>query len=340
MAAAANATYRLGLVQRHRLLPENLNAGSGNSTFEIGALGTSTTFGGTITDNGGTVGITKTGGGTLTLTGPNNYTGPTTINAGVLQIGDGGATGALGTGLLTNNAALVVNRSDAVNVAGGIAGSGTFTQAGAGTTTLSGGNTYAGTTYVNQGALILDGSTDSAGRIDVSSGATLGGGGTGGIVTVADGGIFAPGGADNDIVLASLTLAGTPVLKFNVDAPSVTPSFYNDYANIAGALVLNGRIQVGPQPGALDYDFTTAVPGDKWLILSYAGALGGSGLVVDSAPALAPGLSMTVDTATAGSVFLAVVPESGTGALVMLGLALLLRRRFPVTGNTSSKTFR
>ena len=35
---------------------------------------------------------------TTTLTGANTYSGGTTISAGTLQVGNGGATGALGAG--------------------------------------------------------------------------------------------------------------------------------------------------------------------------------------------------------------------------------------------------
>jgi len=64
-------------------------------TWQIGALNTSTTFAGTISNGGGrsggvdtsaTVAITKVGTGTLTLTGNNNYGGVTTINAGTLLV--------------------------------------------------------------------------------------------------------------------------------------------------------------------------------------------------------------------------------------------------------------
>jgi hypothetical protein len=52
-------------------------------------------------------------------------------------------------------------------------------------------------------------------------------------------------------------------------------------------------------------------------------------LTIASAPALASGLGWSVDTtSTDSSVFLVVVPEAGTAALLGLGtLVLLLRRR-------------
>ena len=56
------------------------------------------TIGSVIADNGGATGLTKAGPATLILTGSNTYSGVTTIGAGTLQVGNGGASGTLGTG--------------------------------------------------------------------------------------------------------------------------------------------------------------------------------------------------------------------------------------------------
>jgi len=61
---------------------------------------------------GSSTALTKNGPGKLTLATSNSYAGATTINAGTLQIGNGGTSGVLGSGYLTNNATLAFDRSD------------------------------------------------------------------------------------------------------------------------------------------------------------------------------------------------------------------------------------
>jgi fibronectin-binding autotransporter adhesin len=101
----------------------------------------------------GAAAIVKSGAGMLTLNTINNNAGPLTINAGTVQVGDGGSNGALGTGNVTNNGALVFRQIDARQVSGLLAGSGSLEQAGSSTLTLAGATTYTGPTTVSSGTL-------------------------------------------------------------------------------------------------------------------------------------------------------------------------------------------
>ncbi|RAO75897.1 hypothetical protein CA260_17885 [Dyella jiangningensis] len=112
--------------------------------------------------DGGTA-LVKTDAGTLVLGGNNTYTGGTIISGGVLQIGNGGATGSI-LGNVTDNASLAFNRSDNLAFSGIVSGSGAMAQLGTGKLTLTGANTYAGGTMVN------------AGTLEVAAGAALGAG--------------------------------------------------------------------------------------------------------------------------------------------------------------------
>lgn len=98
--------------------------------------------------------------GTLVLTGTNTYTGTTVINAGTLQLGNGGTTGSLSpASAIMDNGLLRFNRADTVtqgaDFGAAISGSGGIVQAGPGTLVLSGINGYAGTTAINGGTLKL-----------------------------------------------------------------------------------------------------------------------------------------------------------------------------------------
>ena len=98
-------------------------------------------FASALTSSGGS--LTKLGFGTLILTGNNSYDA-TTITTGTLQIGNGGTSGSLGSGAVTDNDTLVFNRSDSITVNNLISGTGNLTQAGSGTLTLTALNTFSG----------------------------------------------------------------------------------------------------------------------------------------------------------------------------------------------------
>lgn len=130
----------------------------------------SVTFPGLISGSGS---VTQQGTGTTVLTADNTYGGGTTINAGALQLGDGGTSGGI-AGDVTDNGRLIFNRSDDTTFAGTISGSGSVKQLGSGTTILTASNTYSGGTVIANGVLQLgNGGTSGSITGDVQDGGTL-----------------------------------------------------------------------------------------------------------------------------------------------------------------------
>jgi fibronectin-binding autotransporter adhesin len=87
------------------------------TTYQVGSLGLSDTFGGTIVNGSGSVSIDKVGAGVWTLTNSNTYTGGTTVDAGTLRAGLStvvGTAGAFGNGTGT----MTVNSSGALDLNG------------------------------------------------------------------------------------------------------------------------------------------------------------------------------------------------------------------------------
>jgi fibronectin-binding autotransporter adhesin len=128
----------------------------GSATLTTGADNTSTEFSGVISGGGS---LDKVGTGTFILSGANTYAGGTTISAGTLQLGDGGATGSI-VGDVVDNGALAFDRSDIASFTGVVSGTGSVSQIGTGTTVLTGANIYTGSTTISAGTLQLgDGGT-------------------------------------------------------------------------------------------------------------------------------------------------------------------------------------
>jgi autotransporter-associated beta strand protein len=128
-----------------------------SSTIMPGALVVDSAAEYTFTGSGklsGPMSLTKTGTGGLTVETDNDYTGTTTVSAGVLRVGNGGNTGSLGTGDLINNGQISFNRLNAVSVRGNISGAGFISQDNSGTTILLGANnTWTSGPLINFGTL-------------------------------------------------------------------------------------------------------------------------------------------------------------------------------------------
>lgn len=162
------------------------------------------------------------GAGTTILTGDNTWTGGTLINHGTVQLGDGGTQGSI-KGDVTNNSALVVNRSDALTLDGAIGGSGTLRKQGSGELILSGLYSLTGGTYIDAGTLTFSGNTattnvtgQSGSILNLKNNATL----TGWVdpldMNIESGSTWNVTGTAGQNVLDTLTLAG------NINFPGAT----------------------------------------------------------------------------------------------------------------------
>jgi autotransporter-associated beta strand protein len=169
------------------------NTGSGLGRIDLNAanrsidVGTGAAMNVGWTIAGTSVGITKNGSGSLVLTANSTYTGATTINAGTIQMGHDNGLGSggnitfgggglqYGSSITTDissriknsaSAILIDTNSNDVTFASAVDSTNTLglTKNGTGTLTLSGNNTYSGTTTIN------------AGTVEISTTGLLGGG--------------------------------------------------------------------------------------------------------------------------------------------------------------------
>ena len=160
------------------------------------------------------------------------------INAGTLQIGSGDVNGDISTLNITDNGALVVNRSGSLSMSSAIAGSGSLGKIGNGTLILSGASSYSGTTTLGGGGLQVDGTLSGSGAITTASGTILSGSGTvTGPVTAS--GSVNPGTVGAPGILTAggnLTLASGGTLNFDLSGPDPGTPAANDSIAVTGNL--------------------------------------------------------------------------------------------------------
>ncbi|WP_052293836.1 Ig-like domain-containing protein [Azospirillum sp. B510] len=291
----------------------------GAYTLTTGGNNTNTIFSGGID---GTGGLTKTGSGMLTLSGSNSYSGATTISAGTValqggsSIGDtsavtvsAGATllfddsvsetiGSLaGDGTVTlNNGTLTMGENDASTLFSGVIRedqAGNILKMGSGTLTLSGSNTYTGTTTVRGGTLSVAGDANLGGGTVTLNGGTLTVTAAGTIDNVFDIGNF---GATIDTAVA-VTLSGG--IGGNSGGNDGLTKIGTGTLTLSGTGTYSGSTTVSA--GTLLV--TGALTGTSGMSVASGATLGGTGsifasnssntLTVASGATLAPGVAGT-----------------------------------------------
>jgi fibronectin-binding autotransporter adhesin len=287
-------------------------------------------FGGTLTVTSrlpGSYGATINGN--VVLTGSNTYSGPTSINAGTLQLGSSTAlpvgTAATVNGTLDLNtfsaSVSVLTGSGVVDsVAGGsptlAVNSGNFggtlqnttlplalNKTGSGTLLLTGANTYTGRTTVSAGMLVVNGSLFSA--VTVDSGGTLGGAGSLTSVTVGSGGQIAPGSPLGALSIGGgLILASGAGMDYDLDTPSTSAFVLAHSVSLGGQQLSDFNITPTGNFGPGSYDLIEAG--------SFSGSLGSNNqAIIDGFPA-----TLSVQN---NDLVLTVVPEPSALAILAAG---------------------
>lgn len=144
-------------------------SGAGATTINFSGTGSTTATWGTITSNSA---VNIAIGRSVTFLDSLSASSVLT-NSGTLRVGNGGTSGAV-LGNFVNNGSTVFDRSDSVTHGTIISGSGSLSKVNGNTLTLSGLNSYAGSTTVGAGTLTISGTGSIGGSgVTVDNGATL-----------------------------------------------------------------------------------------------------------------------------------------------------------------------
>ncbi|MEP6668965.1 MAG: autotransporter-associated beta strand repeat-containing protein [Chthoniobacter sp.] len=271
-------------------------ASTNNATGTIvvtGAGSSWTNTGDIYVGNSGTTGV-----GTLTVasSGAVSVTGATSINAtSTLNIGNGATAGTFSSASVANSGLIHFNLTDSVNYSAPTSGTGTVVKDGAGTVTILGTHTYTGTTTINDGLFVVNGTLGNT-AVTVNNGGRLGGSGAiAGPVTIANGGTLAPGNSPGTITVGTLTLNSGSIENYELATPNVVGGGVNDLTIVNGNLTLDGTLNVAGLGG-----FGAGV----YRLFNFTGTLTDDGLSLGTLPA---GFTYTVDTGTANQINLDVV---------------------------------
>lgn len=229
----------------------------------------------------------KEGNGKIELTGDNSYAGQTMIRSGVLQLGNGGSSGAISiNSAIVNDSALVIDRNNLVRqgvdfTSQAITGSGSFTAAGSGTTILTANNAYAGQTHVNAGAdLRINGNHTGEGTVNVAENAKLGGAGSvTGNINVS--GILSPGNSIESFGSGTVNFSSGSLYACEINTTSLAADLMYSYGSV--------NIQEGATLGLSDLSqMSVQIIGTKFTLISSVDPWNGGIFQYNAGSGLAP----------------------------------------------------
>jgi fibronectin-binding autotransporter adhesin len=227
----------------------------GSGTLQIGDGGGSGSLGtGSVLNNGaldfhrtnsvtvngvisGTGSVTNDGTGTVILANNNTYSGATAINAGTLQVGNGGATGQLNlNGNILDDGTIIFNSTGGFTLNGVISGAGNLIKRGSGLLLFQGANTYTGWTTVDAGAQ-LQFTTGNFGATPATS-------------VITNNGTIIFDRQDNAVYFVRANIVGSGVLVKDVHNPNagdITLTGTNTYTG--NTIIKGGAIVLGDAGG-------------------------------------------------------------------------------------------
>ncbi len=305
LAAAQNVNSLTFKTSGYTLTGSTLTLGGSSVTVDAGVTAT---IGSIVA---GTAGLVKNGAGTLILTNSSNqtsgYTGGTTINAGTLNIASGtishsGESVTINNGStlqFTGSFTLASSRSVTLGIGGGVVdtngnadtiagviGGTSLIKTGAGTLSLTNGNSFIGGTTVAGGTLLVANTTGSGtgtGYVFVNANATLGG--TGAIASgVTNSGTVAPGNFIGTLSVGT-NYTQTAIGKLEIELSSTAS---HDELAVGGTASLAGTLAVSLLSGFVPAE------GDAFEIITASG-FGGTTFTTTTLPALTGSLVWNVD---------------------------------------------
>ncbi len=287
----------------------NVSQGAGSSLAVNGTIGNNSLASGASLSGTGTAGA-------ITLAGNNTLGSSSTLTTGGITVN--GTGNSISTGTVTGNT--TINSSAALNVAGTLSGS-----------TVTGG--------------LLNGS-GSTGAVTVSGGGTIGGTLTTGALTVQNGGTVSPGNSPGTLSSASATFesGGSYLLQMNNDGSTGAAGANWDKLALSGNLDVSSLSSSNPFTLTLQTLTATNVTGllasfDASTNHTWTSVISSNGVTGTFDPSLFMVNTTGFQNAFSGTfalvqdagnlnnldlIYVAVVPEPGTWALMLGSLATLL----------------